>query len=99
MNAFDPHLGEILRGMWQRRWVGLMVAWLVGLAGAAFIFLTPDRYEATARVYVDTQSVLKPLLAGLAVQPNVEQEAAILPRTPLRRPNQQKPVPKTDNAL
>jgi len=99
MNAFDPHLGEILRGMWQRRWVGLMVAWLVGLAGAAFIFLTPDRYEATARVYVDTQSVLKPLLAGLAVQPNVEQEVAILSRTLISRPNMQKLVRMTDMDL
>src|SRR5256885_4277499 len=96
MNAFDPHLGEILLGMWQRRWVGLMVAWLVGLAGAAFIFLTPDRYEATARVYVDTQSVLKPLLQGLTVQPNVEQEVAILSRTLISRPNLQKLVRMTD---
>ena len=99
MNAFAPQLGEILRGVWQRRWVGLMVAWLVGLAGAAFIFLTPDRYEATARVYVDTQSVLKPLLAGLAVQPNVEQEVAILSRTLISRPNMQKLVRMTDMDL
>ena len=34
MNAFAPHLGEILRGVWQRRWVGLMVAWLVGPCSA-----------------------------------------------------------------
>ena len=99
MNAFAPHLGEILRGMWQRRWFGLMVAWLVGLAGAAFIFLTPDSYEATARVYVDTQSVLKPLLSGLAVQPNVEQEVAILSRTLISRPNLQKLVRMTDMDL
>jgi len=99
VNALPPQLGEILRGMWQRRWFGLMVAWLVGLAGAAAIFLTPDRYEATARVYVDTQSVLKPLLSGLAVQPNVEQEVAILSRTLISRPNMQKLIRMTDMDL
>jgi len=85
--------------MWQGRWVGLAVAWLAGMAGASYIFLTPDRYEATARVYVDTQSVLKPLMSGLAVQPNVEQEVAILSRTLISRPNLQKLVRMTDMDL
>jgi len=81
MTALLPHVKETLRGMWQGRWVGLGVAWLAGLAGATYIYFTPDKYEATARVYVDTQSILKPLLSGLTVQPNVEQEVAILSRT------------------
>jgi uncharacterized protein involved in exopolysaccharide biosynthesis len=83
--------------MWQGRWMGLAVAWLAGMAGA--LFLTPDRYEATARVYVDTQSMLKPLLQGLAVQPNVEQEVAILSRTLISRPNLQKLIRMTDMDL
>jgi polysaccharide chain length determinant protein (PEP-CTERM system associated) len=99
MKAIIPDLTEILRGLWQGRWVGLIVAWLVGLAGAAFIFLTPDRYEASARVYVDTQSILKPLLSGLTVQPNVEQEVAILSRTLISRPNMQKLIRMTDMDL
>src|SRR5438105_4118370 len=99
MSLFIPQLKETLRGMWQGRWMGLAVAWLAGMAGALFVFLTPDRYEATARVYVDTQSMLKPLLQGLAVQPNVEQEVAILSRTLISRPNLQKLIRMTDMDL
>ena len=99
MSLFIPQLKETLRGMWQGRWMGLAVAWLAGMAGALFVFLTPDRYEATARVYVDTQSMLKPLLQGLAVQPNVEQEVAILSRTLISRPNLQKLIRTTDMDL
>src|SRR5688572_32576124 len=89
-NTIVPQILDVLRGMWQGRWAGLAVAWLTAVAGSVFIFLTPDKYEATARVYVDTQSVLKPLLHGLTVQPNVEQEVAILSRTLISRPNVQK---------
>jgi polysaccharide chain length determinant protein (PEP-CTERM system associated) len=96
MNAFFPQVIELLRGIWHGRWIGLAVAWIAGAAGAAFLFMTPDRYEAYARVYVDTQSILKPLLKDLTVQPNVEQEVAILSRTLMSRPNLQKLVRMTD---
>ena len=99
MSLLLPQVTEVLRGLWQGRWVGLAVAWLAGMAGATYLFLTPDRYEATARVYVDTRSVLGPLLSGLAVQPNVEQEVAILSRTLISRPNLQKLVRMTDMDL
>jgi polysaccharide chain length determinant protein (PEP-CTERM system associated) len=96
MSSFIPQLKETLRGMWQGRWMGLAVAWFTAVAGTTFVFLTPDKYEATARVYVDTQSVLKPLLQGLTVQPNVQQEVAILSRTLISRPNLHKLVRMTD---
>src|SRR4051812_6413804 len=99
MTEILTQLKEALQGMWQGRWVGLGVAWLIALAGALFILLTPDKYEATARVYVDTQSVLKPLMSGMTVQPNVEQEVQILSRTLISRPNLQKLVRMTDMDL
>jgi uncharacterized protein involved in exopolysaccharide biosynthesis len=45
-----------LRGMWRRRWIGLAVAWAVAVIGAVVLLRIPDRYEATARVFVDTQT-------------------------------------------
>ena len=56
----------------------------------------PDVYEASARIYVDTQSVLKPLMQGLAVQPNVDQQVMILSRTLISRPNIEKLVRMAD---
>ena len=56
----------------------------------------PDLYEASARIYVDTQSVLKPLMQGLAVQPNVDQQVMILSRTLISRPNVEKLVRMAD---
>lgn len=96
MNSFVPQLAEALRRMWQGRWAGLAVAWVIALAGTAVVFVTPDKYQATARVYVDTQSVLRPLLHGLTVQPNVEQEVHALTGSLISNPNLEKLVRMTD---
>ena len=84
------------RGMWRRRWVGLGIAWLAALIGVGVLFKMPDKYEASARVHVDTQSILKPLMSGLAVQPNIEQQINILSRTLISRPNIEKLIRMAD---
>lgn len=76
-----------LRMSWRRRWQAVAVAWSVALAGAVVVPLIPQRYEARALVYVDTQSVLKPLMAGLAYQPDMEQQVRLLARTVVSRPH------------
>jgi len=86
----------ILRGMWQRRWIGLGVAWLGAIIGAVIVFRLPDKYEASARVYVDTQSLLQPLMAGMAMAPDASQQVAILSRLLLSRPNLEKIIRKSD---
>jgi len=87
---------SILRGMWKFRWPGLIVAWVVSLVGVVVVFKIPDEYEASARIYVDTQSILKPLMAGLTIQPNIEQQVGMLSRTLISRPNIEKLVRMAD---
>ena len=95
----DELLGQVisvLKGMWKHRWPGLGVAWFVALVGAVVVLSVPDKYEASARVFVDTQSILKPLMSGLAVQPNVEQQVTMLSRTLISRPNIEKLIRMSD---
>ncbi len=95
----DLLLSQLLaqaRRVWKYRWLGLVFAWVLGLVGMAASFVVPDQYEAQARIYVDTQSILKPLMAGLAVQPNVEQQVTMLSRTLITRPNVEKLVRMAD---
>ncbi len=96
MEVLFAQISTIAKGMWRFRWQSLLVAWLVGVIAAVVVFRVPDRYEATARIFVDTQSILKPLMSGLAVQPNVEQQVVMLSRTLISRPNVEKLVRMAD---
>ena len=78
------------RGIWLRRWHALIAAWIFALVGWAVVATLPQRYEASARVYIDTQSILKPLMSGLAVNTSIEQQVQVMTRTLLSRPNMEK---------
>ncbi len=102
-NFRDPNMHELLAQLtgyavsaWRYRWHALITAWIVSIAGWTWIHFIPDRYQATARVYVDTQSLLKPLLAGLAVQPNTNQQVEVMARTLISHPNLEKVARMTD---
>ena len=96
MQELLQQVNSILRGMWKYRRVGVAVAWVVAAIGAVGVLLIPDRFEASARVYVDTQTILRPLMAGLAVQPNVDQQVTMLSRTLISRPNVEKLIRMAD---
>ena len=96
MDELLRHAKLLLRGMWLYRRLGVLAAWTVGVIAALVILLIPDKYEASARIYVDTDSVLRPLMAGLAVQPNAEQQIAVLSRTLISRPNVERLVRMAD---
>jgi polysaccharide chain length determinant protein (PEP-CTERM system associated) len=85
-----------VRAMWKFRWPGLIVAWVVAVVGVVIVWRIPDQFEAAARIYVDTDSILKPLMSGLAVQPNVDQQIGMLSRTLISRPNIEKLIRMAD---
>ncbi len=78
------------------KWWGLMTAWLVCLSGWIFVSQMPDRFTAQAKVYVDTRSVLRPLLQGLAIQPDVDARVRLMTRLLFTRPNLEKIARMTD---
>src|SRR5215467_9716640 len=96
MNELLRQLLNTLRGMWHRRWIGLAAAWIAAVVGIAVAYRIPERYEASARVFVDTQTLLKPLMAGLSIQPNVDEQVLLISRTLISRPNVDKLVRMAD---
>src|SRR3569832_2497737 len=85
-----------VRATWRYRWYIMLVAWPVSIGGWIYVQMLPDEYQALACVFLDTQSVLKPLLRGLAVASNAQSEVELMTRTLLSRPNLEKVARMTD---
>lgn len=78
---------ELLRNAWRFRWLALAVAWAVAICGWLFVYSLPDQYQSDARLYIDTQSAIQPMLQGLTIQPDVDRQVNLLIQTVLSRPN------------
>ncbi len=97
MDSILLQLTAYLRGIWRYRWWMLNIAWVICLIGWFIVARLPDQYEAYARVYVNTDSVLRPLLKGLAAQSqNQQRKVRLMTRTLLSRPNLEKVMRMTD---
>lgn len=78
---------NFLKAISKYRWHAVVITWIVALVGWAVVLKLPNQYEASARVYVDTQSILKPLLSGMTMLPNLDQQVMFMRRTLISRPN------------
>jgi len=76
--------------VWRFKWLGLALSWVLAVAGWLWVWQLPEAYLATARIDVDSSSILRPLLRGLAIQPDMHQRVKLMSRTLLSRPNLEK---------
>lgn len=85
-----------IRGIWRYRWWILGAAWLVSIVGWIQVSKLPDQFKASARVYVDTTTLLQPLLRGLAVEGNDQHQLLLMTNTLMSRPNLEKVMRMAD---
>ena len=85
--------------MWRYRWYAMASAWIIVSIGWYEIYKLPDIYQVNASVHVNTESILRPLLRGLAIDPDVEQRLRLLSRTLTARPNMEKLAQMSESAI
>jgi polysaccharide chain length determinant protein (PEP-CTERM system associated) len=87
MAEITAALLNFLKAIGKYRWHAVAITWTIAVIGWAVVLRLPNQYEASARVYVDTQSILKPLLSGMTTLPNLDQQVMFMRRTLISRPN------------
>lgn len=87
---------DYLKGIWLKRRYIIISTWLICPLAWVFISQMNNVYESEARVYADTQSILRPLLKGLTVETNPDYQVSLMVKTLLSRPNLERITRMTD---
>jgi protein tyrosine kinase modulator len=96
MQEIFKRLLEDMRGAWRFRRHALIAAWAVCLTAWAVVFLMPDQYRASARVFVDTRTALDRYVKDLAIQQDVNAQINFVRQSLLSRPALEKVIRETD---
>ena len=86
MNHVVEEIVDHLKGGWRFRRVAVAAAWLIAVVGWTGVLVSPNSYQAQAKVYVDTSTALRPLLQGIAVDQDIESQLNLVRETLLGRP-------------
>lgn len=78
MRNWRLELFPYLSASWQYRWYGLVAAWVVCAVAWLSLAIIPNTYQSRAEVYIDTNTLLRPLLQGLAVTTDPNQEIQVM---------------------
>src|ERR1700731_4047788 len=96
MRLLPAQAMPILQALWRHKWVGVARAGVVCTAGWIGVALVPTKYESSARVYLNADPLLTPLLKGLAADTDPTRQLDFMQRTLLSRPNLEQLVRLTD---
>src|SRR5437667_2162843 len=96
MRLLPPQTIPLLEALWRHKWIGVATAWLVCTVGWIGVALVPTKYESSARVYLNADPLLTPLLRGLAADTDPTRQLDFMQRTLLSRPNLEQLVRLTD---
>ena len=89
----QDQLSEILfyvKGTLKYKWLIIITAWLISVAGWVFVSTMPDQYKSVAKVSVDSGTMLRPLLRGMAIQSNTRGLVQVMQQLMFTRPNLEK---------
>jgi len=95
MDKLIEQFSDEFRSAWRFRWWALLAAAVVAVLGWITVFTLPDRFEADARVFVDTRSALKPVLVGLTVEQDVNAQLNFVRQSLLTGPQLRKIAEQT----
>lgn len=79
-----------LKGTLKYKRVAIMFALLVCVCGWSFVFVMPDKFESKAKVHIDSSTVIRPLMKGMVIDPDVSALIRIIQQLMFTRPNLEK---------
>lgn len=85
--------------MWKYRWYGIAASWIVVISIWSFVYFKPDVYQASGKIQVDLNTMLRPILKGLAVESDQNDTVTLMARRLKSRPVLEKIIRETSLGL
>ncbi len=79
-----------VKGMLKYRRVAILVMLFVCTCAWLYVFFMPNKFESKAKVHIDSATVIRPLMRGMVIDPDVSAMIRIIQQLMFTRPNLEK---------
>lgn len=79
-----------LKGTLKYKRVAIIFALVVCVGVWGFVFVMPDKFESRAKVHIDSATMIRPLMRGLVIEPDISALIRIIQQLMFTRPNLEK---------
>lgn len=79
-----------LKGTLKYKRLAIIFALIVCSGAWSYIFVMPDKYESKAKVHIDSATVIRPLMRGMVIEPDISALIRIIQQLMFTRPNLEK---------
>ncbi len=87
---------SVAYGIWRKRWYMMAATWLICLVGWGLVATLPYRYESSAQILVDTDSLLPSIVKDLSVEVDVGKRIDAVKKTLVTRSNLEKIIRRSE---
>lgn len=87
---------SVAYGIWRKRWYMMATTWLICLVGWGLVSTMPYRYESSAQIYVDTDTILPSIMRASGVDVDVSRKIEVVRKTLVTRPNLEKIIRRSE---
>jgi polysaccharide chain length determinant protein (PEP-CTERM system associated) len=82
----------LIKGTLKYKRIAIFLSLILCICAWIFVFLMPDKYESKAKVHIDTANVIRPLMKGMVIDPDVGSMIRIIQQLMFTQPNLEKIV-------
>lgn len=87
---------SVAYGIWRKRWYMMATTWLICLVGWGLVSTMPYRYESSAQIYVDTETILPTIVRGFGIDIDVTRRIEAVKNQLVTRPNLEKIIRRSE---
>lgn len=81
-----------LKGTLKYKRVAIVLALFVCTCAWVYVFFMPNKFESKAKVHIDSATVIRPLMRGMVIEPDISALIRIIQQLMFTRPNLEKIV-------
>lgn len=87
---------SVVYGIWRKKWYMMATTWLICLVGWGAVSTMPYRYESSAQIFVNTESILPTIVQDFGINIDVTRRIEAVRAQLVTRPNLEKIIRRSE---